>query len=304
MVVLLTRRISRGVRIIITGNKEKPKYEGKKCFVISPIGADNSSTRRAVDGLMKTVIRPALEEFGFMVDIAHEIDRPGNITKQVINHIIEDEIVIANLTGLNPNVMYELAIRHATRAPVVCLALQGTELPFDIYNERTIFYFDDMNGVQELIPRLKKAVQEAMLEKEHDNPIYSAITSSTIMKQVQAGDTQAYILKRLDQIESIVKDIDNGKYIETGFPSITEGYAILGTEDSINNFIEEINKINQIEIIEISRNNDPKYGLICDVIIRKMDMPPDFASNLIKKIMKKTDVTLMTLALSPKGRIL
>ncbi len=285
-------------------NEKRQIYEGKKCFVISPIGADSSSTRRAVDGLMKTVIRPALEKYGFIVDIAHEIDRPGNITKQVINHIIEDDIVIANLSGLNPNVMYELAIRHATRAPVVCLALQGTELPFDIYNERTIFYIDDMNGVQELIPRLQKAIEEAMLEKEQDNPIYSAITSSIIMKQVQVGDTQSYILSRLDQIESIVKNIHNEEYIKTGFPTITEGYAILGTEDNINNFIKEMNNINQIEIIEINRENDPKYGLISEVIIRKNDMHPDFASNLIKNIMKKTDVMLMTLSLSPKGRIL
>ncbi|MBU3660376.1 MAG: hypothetical protein FGM14_10925 [Flavobacteriales bacterium] len=177
---------------------EKPN--NKTCFIISPLGNDDSETRRKADGLINSVIKPILTTAGYKVIAPHEIDTPGSITRQVIQHLLEDEIVIANLTELNPNVMYELAVRHSKRLPVICLVEKGTKLPFDIATERTIFYENDMAGVEILKPKLTKAIKEAIEEKEPDNPIYRVVSDS-IMREVAAkDDAQSYILNRLDEI--------------------------------------------------------------------------------------------------------
>ncbi len=174
--------------------------KNKTCFIISPLGPDDSETRRKADGLINSVIKPILSSEGYTVIAPHEIDTPGSITRQVIQHLLEDELVIANLTELNPNVMYELAVRHAKRLPVVCLVERGTKLPFDIATERTIFYDNDMAGVEALKPRLSKSIKEAVEEVEPDNPIYRVVSDS-IMREVAAkDDAQSYVLKRLDDI--------------------------------------------------------------------------------------------------------
>lgn len=174
----------------------------KTCFIISPLGSEKSDTRRKADGLISSVIKPVLSNLEFNAIAPHEIDTPGSITRQVIQHLLEDDLVIANLTELNPNVMYELAVRHAKRLPVICLVENGTVLPFDIATERTLFYDNDMAGVEVLKPKLEKAINEAINEEEPDNPIYRVVRDNIMREVAVKDDAQSYVLSRLDDISN------------------------------------------------------------------------------------------------------
>ncbi|MEM7483260.1 MAG: hypothetical protein AAF481_19000 [Acidobacteriota bacterium] len=110
----------------------------KPCFVIAPIGDSESSIRKRSDQVLKHIIRPAVEECGYSAVRADEIDRPGLITSQVIQRVVSDPLVIADLTDRNPNVFYELAIRHAIRKPLVQIIKKGERIPFDVANQRTV----------------------------------------------------------------------------------------------------------------------------------------------------------------------
>jgi len=110
----------------------------KICFVIAPIGEEDSETRKRSDQILNHVIKPAVEECGYEAIRADKIEKPGVITSQVIQHIVEDSLVVADLTERNPNVFYELAVRHAIRKPFVQIIKKGERIPFDVAGTRTV----------------------------------------------------------------------------------------------------------------------------------------------------------------------
>lgn len=150
----------------------------KTCFVITPISSEGSEIRRHIDGIIDAVIVPVIEEmFNYKMVVSHRIDEPGNIPKQVISSIYESDLVIANLTGTNPNVMYELALSHCFGKITIIIADNDTKIPADIIGERCIFYINDAKGVIELREKLSRMVtvieNNGVTEKE--GPVYDAI---------------------------------------------------------------------------------------------------------------------------------
>lgn len=128
------------------------------CFVISPIGQPDSQERKHADLILAAFIVPALEELGLTAVRADGISKPGLITGQVMDHVSRARLVIADLSFGNPNVYYELALRHATRKPVVQLIRTADRLPFDVGQYRTVHI--DMTDIYTLVPQLELHRQE------------------------------------------------------------------------------------------------------------------------------------------------
>lgn len=111
--------------------KEQGAQEKPLCFVISQIGAENSPEREGADKVLRHVIEKPLGS-RYRVERADEIGKPGLITVQVIQRLASAELVVADLTGGNPNVYYELALRHYFAKPVVHIIQRGQKAPFDV----------------------------------------------------------------------------------------------------------------------------------------------------------------------------
>jgi hypothetical protein len=132
----------------------------KACFVIAPIGLPDSDTKRRSDQVLKHIIKPAVKICGYTATRADEMSEPGLITSQVIQRIVDDPLVVADLTESNPNVFYEMALRHAVKKPLVQLIAKGERIPFDVANMRTIILdHRDLDSVeaakQEMIAQIK-----------------------------------------------------------------------------------------------------------------------------------------------------
>lgn len=188
-----------------------------KCFIITPIGDDTDPIQRHIEGIIDAALRPALEDKYDLV-VAHRISEPGSITKQIITEIYSAKLVVANLTNRNPNVMYELALRHSLGKPVIMIAEKGTPLPSDIVMERTIFYQNDARGVIELRENIAAAEKEIDYDKT-ESPIYNVLhdvlkdrqiiefSESQSISQEDDGNATVlkYILQKLTNLEDAVQ---------------------------------------------------------------------------------------------------
>lgn len=90
---------------------------------------------------------------------ADEIDSPGRITDQMIEHIREADLIIVDLTASNPNVMYELGYAHALGKPTIILNQNVHQAPFDVKDFRQILY-DRNRLVKDCRPRIITAISD------------------------------------------------------------------------------------------------------------------------------------------------
>jgi len=156
----------------------------EECFFITPIGEEGSDQRRRADGVLRAVVGPAAAEVGLTAVRADHIGEPGQITLQIIRHVLGAKAAVADLTGANPNVYYELAVRHTAKLPTVLIAEDGERLPFDIAAMRTIFFaHTDLNSAMackdEIVAHLRRAFEGAV-----DSPI---ATSFDLQSLEQGG---------------------------------------------------------------------------------------------------------------------
>lgn len=189
----------------------------KTCFVITPIGDNNSEIRRHIDGIIDQAIIPALNE-KYEVEVAHRKYEIGSINDRVIRSVYEADLVVANLTNLNPNVMFELAIRYSHGKPAIVIAEDGTKLPFDIIDENTVFYINDPFGANELKIRLIEFEKNIDFTKRTFGPVYKVISKLPLYDEVESGEDVSndkmlkYIMERLDSIEYRVTNRTRRKF--------------------------------------------------------------------------------------------
>lgn len=181
----------------------------KICFYIAPIGEDGSEERKHSDLFLESIVTPAFDNFGYKVIRADNIGKPGMITNQIIDYIMNASFVVCDLSYHNPNVFYELALRHATKKPTIHIIRKCDKIPFDINDFRTVVIDD--SSIYTLIPSLEsyknQIVQQIrqMLDDTDaiDNPIlsylekmeesiYNRIRQSKTLKEVCLWEESQY----------------------------------------------------------------------------------------------------------------
>ncbi|MCF3106585.1 hypothetical protein IPZ58_34220 [Streptomyces roseoverticillatus] len=160
----------------------------RTCFVVGPIGdpyaAHGTPEREAFEhhlGIFEQVIAPACERHGIIAVRADGIAHAGDITEQICQHVIESDLVIADVSGGNPNVMYELGLRHVTGKPTIHIGEAG-QLPFDIASIRTIRY----QRARSHLAGARKEIESALEVGLRDG--FEILTPARVLRGLQTVD--------------------------------------------------------------------------------------------------------------------
>jgi hypothetical protein len=157
------------------------KTTQQECFIICPLGPEQSDTRKRADQLLNHILAPVLKRNGYAAVRADQVPKVGLITSQIINLIIDSPLVIADLTGSNPNVFYEPAIRHAIRKPYIQMINRGDKIPFDIGAVRTIeFDIGDLDSVEKAKTEIERQIKAFAKGHKPDSPISVASTAKLV----------------------------------------------------------------------------------------------------------------------------
>jgi len=121
--------------------------EVARAFVLMPFDSE-------FDAIYEQLIRPALEDAGYEVTRADSFFDQQNILRNIVRGISTAKLIVADLTTVNGNVMYELGLAHGLQIPTVLLAQSLDEVPFDLRSYRIVPYSTRFDAVNALKDRL------------------------------------------------------------------------------------------------------------------------------------------------------
>lgn len=195
------KKIERGVYSI---NIRSDKM--KQCFVVSPIGEEGSAIRSNADKLFKYILKPVCEKCDFEAIRVDQINDADSIMQTIIKHLEEADLVIADVSGCNPNVFYEIGYRARTKKPIIHLKTKEERLPFDINTIRTLEYdLTDLDSVEEIKRRLVKTIKSFNYVDIEENSECEEPenTQSSIMPLLYQ------ILDSISELKSEVKNVNS-----------------------------------------------------------------------------------------------
>lgn len=178
------------------------------------------------DEIYNLFIADALDEAGYTFFRADDIRNQQNILRDIVTAIETSDLVLADLTGANANVYYELGIAHALGKPVILLTQSISELPFDLRAYRVVAYSTHFAVVQ-------KAREElvALARGARDGTVVFGSPITDFLSRMPAPG--ATVLARSREASEAAEEeagfIDHLVNVENGFEQLTENVAEIGT---------------------------------------------------------------------------
>ena len=198
------------------------KYADVNCFVIMPFGdkPDPGQDGKVIhfDEIYQMFIKSAVEELGIKCVRCDEIGESGWIHSKMFTHIYDSEVAVVDITALNPNVFYELGVRHVLKKNVTILIRQaGTRAPFNIQGFNIIEYkADDPVNMKDAAGKIQELIKNGMASVNVDSPVYEVLDNLRVEnkpKLINKKELHTFPLAKVPgkQLGIITGDIQNIK---------------------------------------------------------------------------------------------
>lgn len=184
----------------------------KKCFVVTPIGNEGTEIRRRADQVFKYIISPVCEEMEFEPIRVDMVNQADSITQTILDYLNSAELVIADMSGHNPNAFYEMGYRAAVGKPMIHLKEKSEKIPFDVAGIRAFEYdLSDLDSVAEVKARLAKTIQAfdfSKINQDNENVIDAQVNNGEKSKETDV-ELLSVLYEIQDQISELKNEIHN-----------------------------------------------------------------------------------------------
>jgi hypothetical protein len=201
---------STGLRPATPGSPKRRAPEDdsvtRTCGVVMPISSIDGCTETHW-AEVKAVLWDAIDSAGFVPKLVSDADDSGVIQRRIIQNLYTNDIILCDVSGKNPNVMFELGMRLAFDKPAVIVKDDKTEYSFDtspiehVGYRRDLRYSDTVKFKSTLAGKLASTYKAARDDATHSVFLrhFGSFTAAGL--NVREGTKEDLILQRLDDIE-------------------------------------------------------------------------------------------------------
>lgn len=185
------------------------------CFVIMPIGDqshDNikisaADLKRRYDDLIREALLAAHPDLE--VTRADEVHAPGTITTDILTRVMHSDFVVADVSFPNPNVFYELGLRHACRPGTVIIRdSKAPRAPFDIAHLRHITYENSATGLKALADAFRRYFEHVTLNPSRPDNHFLELAKLTAYEFPDYGPQEDDVAPQVDAMLAVMQSPD------------------------------------------------------------------------------------------------
>jgi len=184
----------------------------KTCFVIMPIADMDGYDAGHFTRVYEHLIKPACIKAGYTPHRADLVAASNYIIIDILRKIVESDLVICDLSGRNPNVLYELGVRQAFNLPTVLIKDHITPRIFDIQGLRCVDYGHSLriDEVQKEQDSIRNAVAETAEKPNDFNSMIQllGVSPAVLPQRVELSNDTSVILQSLKNISSRLAEIE------------------------------------------------------------------------------------------------
>lgn len=195
-----------------------PKEQELTCGIVMPIAAMGDYSANHWSDVY-AIIKEAVGKTGYSTKLVSESDDSTVIPKSIVQNLYDDDIVVCDVSGKNPNVMFELGMRLAFNKPVVLIKDDVTGYSFDTSTIEHLTYprdlrYSSIQSFKEVLASKLVATYEAALKPDYRS-FLSNFASIKIahLEHTTVGEAEALekIINKLDNIDSRISSIERSK---------------------------------------------------------------------------------------------
>jgi Bacterial RNA polymerase, alpha chain C terminal domain len=232
-----------------------PEQEARQiCGVVMPISAIDGCTESHWADVLE-ILTEAIEEAGFEANLVSNADDSGIIHKRIIQNLYDNPVVVCDVSGKNPNVMFELGLRLAFDKPTVIVKDEKTTYAFDTSAIEHLEYPRDLrfSRIVEFKQKLAEKIKATHLRATTDSTYttflkhFGEFKVAKLDKKEVSG--QEYILDELRALRAAIRRMEVSQ-----FPKDIEHVRMRGLRLPTDLAGIEISPLTPVEVFGLSEN--------------------------------------------------